>query len=126
MGIDSTVKGFCVQTAVYWGPGVSDGYGGRTFATAVELEPPDNGVRWDGKYQLITDMNGKEVVSRAEVLLVQDVEVQGWLMLGTLNDIASDEDDTDPRTVSGAYEIKAVTKTPMVKSTDVFVRKAYL
>jgi hypothetical protein len=126
MGIDSLIKKVCVQTAVYWGPGVPDGYGGRTFDAPVELEPPTNGVRWDEKVQMITDVNGKEIVSKAEILIVQDVETQGWLMLGTLDDIASDEDENDPKTVTGAYEIKRFDKTPMVMSTDEFVRKAYL
>lgn len=125
MGIDSFIKKVCVQSAVYWGPGTPDGYGGRTFAVPVELEPP-NGVRWDEKVQMVTDMNGKEVVSKAEVLIVQDVEPQGWLMLGILDDVASDEDETNPKTVAGAYEIKRFDKTPMVKSTDEFVRVAYL
>jgi len=126
MSIDSTVKKFCVQTAVYWGPGTPDGYGGRAFDAPVELEPPTNGVRWDEKVQMITDVTGKEIVSKAEILVVQDVEPQGWLMLGTLDDIASDEDETNPKGVSGAYEIRRVDKSPMVKSTTVFVRKVYL
>ena len=127
-GIIKFIKKVTAQTAVYWAAPSADGFGGMSFSDPVELTPP-NGVRWDEKVQLIMDKGitstGKEIVSNAVVLLNQDVEEQGYLYLGSLDDLDSGEQD-DPLTVEGAYEIKQVEKIPLFKSTDEFVRKAYL
>jgi len=129
--IENTVKKFCVQTAVYWGNPVNDGYGGKTFDDPIELLPPSNGVRWEEVTQLITTGNGKEIVSKAKILLCQDVDEGGYLFLGTLDDLDDSSGDSsgayyDPLKTNGAYEIKRFDKTPMVKKTDQFVRTAYL
>ena len=127
-GIIKFIKKVTAQTAVYWAAPSADGFGGMTFSDPVELTPP-NGVRWDEKVQLILDKGvsaaGKEIVSNAVVLLNQDVSEQGYLYLGSLDDLDSGEQD-DPLIVEGAYEIKQVEKIPLFKSTDEFVRKAYL
>ena len=127
-GIIKFIKKVTAQTAVYWAAPSADGFGGMTFSDPVELTPP-NGVRWDEKVQLILDKgvsaDGKEIVSNAVVLLNQDVSEQGYLYLGSLDDLDSGEQD-DPLIVEGAYEIKQVEKIPLFKSTDEFVRKAYL
>lgn len=122
MGITKYIKKVCVQTAVYWGSPVNDGYGKYTFATAVELTPP-NGVRWEETTAVVTDNNGKEIISKAKILIVQDVEEQGYLYLGALDDLDS---DPDPMEVEGAYEIIRVDKTPLYRATDKFVRTIYL
>jgi len=128
-GLIKFVKKVCVQTAVYWAAPEADGYGGMSFSDPVELTPPTNGVRWDEKVQLILDKGttdtGKEIISNAVVLLNQDVVEQGYLYLGSLDDLDSGEQD-DPLTVEGAWEIKQVEKIPLFRSTDEFIRKAYL
>ena len=128
-GIEKIVKKFCVQTAVYWAPAVSDGYGGMVFAEPVEID-----CRWDIKSKLITtgagssvttNPVGEQIISTAEVLVMQDLQVQGYLFLGTLDDLDSDQ-LLDPRKKEGSYKILRFDKIPMVMSTTEFVRKAYL
>lgn len=107
------------QTAVYWGNPTSDGYGGYTWDDPVELD-----CRWTQVTRLVKDANGKEVVSGASVQVDQDVDLDGYLFLGDLDDLDSSE-EADPTTVSGAYKILAFDKTPTVKA-DAYFRMAYL
>ena len=118
MGISKFIEKVCVQTAVYWGSPVEDGQGGMTFADPVEIA-----CRWDISTTVISDSQGREVVSRAIILLTQDVDEEGYLYLGELDDLDS---DPDPREVQGAYSIKQFSKVSMIKSTTEFVRTAYL
>ena len=126
MGKDKFIQKFCVQTAVYWGTPVQGGYGAKTFA-----DPVDISVRWDGITQVITDARtgagkGKEITSTVQVLLYQNMDVEGYLYLGSVDDFDSDVDTANPKTIDGAYEIKKFEKRPFVKSTSDFVRTAYL
>jgi hypothetical protein len=114
------VESVCVQTSVYWGSPSPDGYGGYTFADPVEIS-----CRWDGKTQMVKGADGKEVVSRAEIMILQDVNEGGYLYLGELADLDSDEEE-NPMKLEGAYEILRFDKTPLFQSTSEFVRKAYL
>ena len=123
MGIEKFIQKVCVQTAVYWGNPKSDGYGGMTFDDPVDIL-----CRWDvGSSKLpnvIGDGRGNEIITRAEILVTQDLDEQGWLYLGSLSEL--DPESNDPKLVDGAYEIKRFDKIPMIKKTDVFVRKAYI
>ena len=120
MSLQAFIKSVCVQTAVYWGTPVSDGRGGFTYADPVEIK-----CRWDDQANLITDFRGQEVASQARLLLTEDVDLQGILYLGTLDNLDSTE-EADPKTVEGAYEIIRFDKNPEFASTTNFVRQAYL
>ncbi len=124
-GIEKTVKRFCVQTAVYWGNPVSNKKGGYTFDTPVELAPP-NGVRWEDRSEIKRMPNGTIELSRASVLLLQDVDKFGYLYLGELSDFDSSVDTDDPINIEGAYLIIERDKIPMVRKTDEFVRTVWL
>ena len=113
------IDSVCVQTAVYWGNPTSDGYGGTTYDDPVEIS-----CRWEEKITLIQNIQGEEVVSKAEILLTQDVAANGLLFLGTLTDLDSGEEE-DPMTVD-AWTILRFDKTPLFQSTDEFVQKAYV
>lgn len=114
------VSSVCVQTAVYWGSPEPDGFGGYSYGDPVEIA-----CRWDGKVQRITNDKGEEVVSKAEVLVTEDLDMGGMLFLGSLNDLDSDQMDA-PENVDGAYKIELFTKNPLFRSTSEFVRVAYL
>lgn len=118
MGIDKFIKKVCVQTAVYWDAPIDDGYGGFIYSVPVEID-----CRWQDKSEMITNSKGINEICGAEILLTQDVETGGWLFLGTLDDIDS---SPDPMEVEGAYMIARFDKIPMIKSTTIFVRKAFL
>ena len=123
MGMESFIARLCVQTAVYWGSPTSDGYGGKTFADPVEIS-----CRWEDIVENINRVGarlGEEIVSMAQVYVTTDVEEQGYLFLGTLDDLDSDE-EADPTKIVKAYMINRFDKIPVLRSTTEFLRKAYL
>jgi len=123
MGILNYIKRVAVQTAVYWGSPVNDGYGGFTFATAIEVK-----VRWDEKVRTISDPFGTYKLSKASVLVQQDMDYNGYLYLGTIAEIQANAlyTLTNPKTIPTAFPIIAYDKIPLIKSTTKFVRTVYL
>lgn len=107
------------QTAVYWRSPTPDGMGGFTYDDPEEID-----CRWTASTQVITASNGDQVVCRAEVQVDQDLDEQGLLYLGTLDDLESSEEE-DPSTVDAAYSIRRFDKIPGIRA-DRFFRKAYL
>ena len=116
-GIEKVVAKFCVETAVYWGNPQPDGYGGVVYDSPVEIS-----VRWEDKTRIVTDKDGKEMLSLAEVLVTEDLDAGGMLTLGGLSDLTS---EGEPATGS-RHEILSISKIPMIKSTTDFVRTVYL
>lgn len=108
------------QTAVYWGSPVEDGSGGKTYATPVEIK-----CRWEDRQIVVSEEDGKEISSSSQVFTTEDLEEQGYLFLGTLDDLTV-ENRIDPKLVNKAYEIARVSAVPAVGSTTVFVKKVYL
>ena len=126
MSIASYVKRLCEQTAVYWGNPQDDGKGGFTYDDPVEIK-----CRWeDGTEVISTEDKGKvrELVSKAQVWVLQDVDEEGYLYLGTLDseDALDSAEEDNPATVQGAYRIKVFEKTPVMRKSDEFIRKVYL
>ena len=120
MGIEKFIKKISVQTAVYWGNPENDGSGGFVFDEPVEIK-----CRWEDKIQTVDNSDGSEVVSDAFILTNEDLDEEGYLFLGTLDDIDSDE-LSDPKSKSGARKIVNQSKIPMIRSTTEFVRLYYL
>lgn len=118
--IEKLISKFAVQTAVYWDASEINSFGESEFSTGVEIK-----VRWDGITELIRNKQGKEIMSNAKILTNEDLNMEGWLYLGTLAGLSSSE-KINPIIVSGAYEIQKIEKIPFVKSTDSFVRTIYL
>jgi hypothetical protein len=107
------------QKAVYWGGPASDGATGRTFDAAVEIS-----VRWEERNELFVDSTGQERTSRAIILVPQDVDLGGYLYLGTLVSLDSSE-EADPFELDDAHEILQFSKVPD-RSGTVFVRTVWL
>lgn len=101
------------QTATYWAKTGNDGVGWFTFSTPTILA-----CRWEDKNEVITDAEGKEIISDAKVFLGQDVVLSGFLYLGVST-------EADPADVDGAKEIKKFNKTPDLTGTE-FEYKAWL
>lgn len=127
-GIEKVAKRFCVQTAVYWGSPINDGFGGFTFADPVEIK-----CRWEDKAEvnigwLSTGFPSNLILSKASVMVLQDLDLQGYLYLGSLSKLSTDYDGAipDPIEIQGAYIIHRFDKVPMVRKTDEFVRIAWL
>ena len=120
MSIDQFIQRVCTQTAVYWGNPVKDGYGKYTsFDAAKEID-----CRWVEKSELYMDNQGVERVCYAVVLVQEDMVEEGYLFLGTLNDLDSDQ-VLDPTLKDKAFLIKKFHKVPDLKGQD-YVRKVYL
>lgn len=122
-GIEKVTARFCVETAVYWGNPQNDGYGGFAFDTPVEIP-----CRWENKSEvnigwLSSGHPGNSFECKASVLVTQDVDLQGYLFLGTLSDI---DIALNPIDIQGAYPIHRFDKIPMVRKKDEFVRTAWL
>ena len=80
------LKKFFNQTAIYWGSPDADGFGGFTFADPVEVK-----VRWTVKQEKFLSSQGtgngvEEILSRVVVLAETDFDMNGKMILGTLND----------------------------------------
>ena len=131
MGIGALLTRNCTQTCVYWAGPTNDGAGGFDFDDPVEIA-----CRWEGKIQVVKDDDAKggEIECVAIVYLLQDVDEEGYLFLGTLDDLEALEDSSEnssggwynPTVVENAYKIKQFEKIPALGSTTQFVRRAYL
>ena len=107
------------QTAVYWAPYLSDGFGNVTFADPVEIA-----VRWENKIELFIDNQGKEQKSAAVVYPVSAVLLEGYLYLGTLLALSSAEEN-DPKSIITAKEIRGVSASINIRGTQTLY-KAWL
>lgn len=87
---------------------------------AIDYERDDEPMagRWNETSELFMDANGREVVSRAKVILEGDVTVGDYLYWGT-----STADD--PREVSGAFKVRRFQRTPDLNAVQ-FLRTAFL
>jgi len=131
MGIETFINQVCKQTAVYWGSPIADGYGGYDYGDPEEIK-----CRWADEQQMFQSDDGAQLVSKAVVLVTEDVDMDGLLYLGTLDDLEDLYDDSegdssgvwyDPFQIeTGLCIIKKFTKVPAIRSTTEFVRKAYL
>lgn len=108
-----------IQSFVYWGNPVNNGYGGYTFDVPVEITG-----RIENKAEKIIDSKGAEISSHSVIFLTQDVQEGGWIFEGELSDIAS-SDIANPEDVPGAREIRVFKKVPNITATD-YERKAFL
>lgn len=125
-GINGLLARTCKQTAVYWAAPTKDGYGGMSFSDPVEIS-----VRWEEMTQVVSDAKGNEVTSRAVVYLTQDVDEEGMLYLGTLDDLYDSLESSlgaldDPKEIEDVFIIKRFQKLPVLSSATEFLRKAYL
>jgi hypothetical protein len=119
-GLTDMLKRNCPQVCVYWGTPNDDGYGGFTWTSPVEIY-----CRFEDKEQLIRLDDGTQISSRAVVYVLQDVDLEGVMYLGTLADLSVSE-EADPKTVDKAYIIKKFEKSPVLGSTTEFMRKVWL
>jgi hypothetical protein len=127
MGIEDNIAYNCSDTCVYWQSLGEDGNGGKIFADPIELN-----CRWENISQVVTDNKGAEISSRALVFITQDIEEEGMLYHGTLEELydshatdSSAGEVDNPMTIDGAFIIKRFQKTPSLDGLS-FLRKAYL
>jgi len=120
MGIEATLKRLAKQTAVYWSSPTAGADGSNSFSTGVEIK-----CIWLDTKEKVIDNNGKEVVGSGAVYVLQDLDEEGMLFLGSLSDLTAAE-KLDPKLVSMASEIRIFKKTPSLHLSGKFIRKALL
>lgn len=107
------------QTCVYWAPNGFNTFGEQQFVDPVEVN-----CRWEDKAQQFVDKEGKESVSSSIIYPAQALLLGGYVCLTTLAALSSEEEG-DPKTVSGAKEIRNVSASTNIKATEWFY-KAWL
>jgi len=105
------------QKAVYWAPSAPDDFGKPQYESPEEID-----CRWEDSIEEFIGPNGDREMSRAKLIVNQDLLVKGYLWLGELTDLT---DEDVPENNSGAWEIRAFLKTPNFKGTA-FLREVYL
>lgn len=118
MSITSFIRKVAVQTVVYWEFEGLDQFSSPQFADPVERK-----VRWDETSEVVSDSNGREFVSRAQLLIPDDMKEQSYVWLGELADLPA---NPDPLETQGAYEIKKMDRHPLFRSQTLDVFIAYL
>lgn len=106
------------HTCVYWPAPINNGYGGFSWGDPVELE-----CRWEEAAKLFSNREGQEIIGAIAVQVTVDVEQNGMMKLGMLDDLESGEYN-DPVS-AGALPIVRFDKVPTVKG-DQFYRVAFL
>lgn len=119
-GLISFIKKVCVQTAVYWDSPTPDGYGGYTYANPIEIK-----CRWDSVLEQIRTEKNTAIMSKARILVTQEVKNGGYLYLGDLASLSQEHKD-NPITTPEAYPIQRIDENPLFRSTDKFVRTVWL
>jgi hypothetical protein len=110
------IRKFLKQKAVYWGAPVPDGFGGHTYADPIEIP-----CRWTDKQELFVNYAGDQVLSKAKLMVDQDLVVKGMVALMQLVDLSSTQLPAD----NNAFEIRAFQKMPDVRA-KMYVRQAWL
>jgi hypothetical protein len=104
---------------VYWGNPVNNGYGGYTFDEPIEIN-----CRWEATGIVNFQHNGVEVQAKHEVYVDRDVDEEGYLWFGLLEDVDSGLIAT-PIDIEDAEMIVRFDKIPNLRGTK-YTRKAFL
>lgn len=122
MSITNLMNKTCTQTAVYWGNPTLNVYNTRSYDAPVEIL-----CRWEGKQQVLKmfDAKGRIIEYVGIVYVLQDLDTDGCLFLGTLDDLDAGAYE-QPEVMENVYPIKQFEKLPTLGSTTEFLRKAYL
>jgi hypothetical protein len=91
------------HTATYWGSPTPDGSGGETYDAPAALS-----VRWEERAEQEFDPQGETFTSMARVYTSIDLDVGGYLYLGTSVVV-------DPGTVVGAFKIRQFRRIPSLR-----------
>lgn len=106
---------------MYWGSPNATEDGSLSLATPVEIN-----CMWHDTSEVFKDKNGKEKVSRAKVFVTQDIDDEGILYHGRLDDLTAAQ-KSNPLILNTAFEIAAINKVPQLSlNTNVYARKIML
>jgi len=101
------------QTAVYWGAPTNTGEPDLSYPSPVEIS-----CRWEEVDGRVLDPLSNDEVDKSTVYVDRDVEVGGYLWLGSLS-----EAPEDPTTLREAVRITGFQKLPNLRAKE-FLRIA--
>lgn len=104
------------QTAIYWSPGIGDGFGSVVYGPAVEII-----CRWQDVAVLFRSSDGEEKTSSAVVYVDRVLQIKGMIVLGSLTDELAYSDPI----AAEAREIRQVGVSPSLRA-DKQLNKVYL
>lgn len=107
------------QVCSYWAAPSYSSAGAITYAQPIDLK-----CRWEDTQIKYTTAQGEEKISRSVVYVGQDLDLGGWLALGTVAALST-EQKNNPALVDGAGRIQNFSKVPNMKAKE-FLRKATL
>ena len=115
------ISDICIHTAVYWGSPQNNGFGRMTYDDPVEIS-----CFWIDEQETLIDNDGKEWVTKAKVFVLQDIDEQGVLYLGSLSGLTDSQKSDPVASLDKAREVKRFLKTPSLYDDDTYVRKVIL
>lgn len=115
------ISDICIHTAVYWGSPQNNGFGRMVYDDPVEVS-----CFWIDQQETLVDNDGKEWVTHATVFVLQDMDEQGVLYLGSLSGLTDSQKSDPVANLDKAREIKRFLKTPSLYDDDTYVRKVIL
>lgn len=92
------------QTCTYWAPGERDIHGKMTY-----MAPVQKACRWEEISLTFQDKRGEEHQSKSRVFMEDDVDVDGYVMLGTSS-------EADPTSLETAFEIQQKSRIPNLRA----------
>lgn len=115
------ISDICIHTAVYWGGPQNNGFGRMVYDDPVEIS-----CFWIDEQETLIDNDGKEWVTKAKVFVLQDIDEQGVLYLGSLSGLTDSQKSDPVASLDKAREVKRFLKTPSLYDDDTYVRKVIL
>ncbi len=100
------------QIATYWAPGEPDGTGGYEYAPSVPIK-----CRWQDTQTILRNAAGRSVASEHTVYVDRVLEMNGYLVLGAVDDAAA-----SPLDVPLSKLILKVYTTQDLDNTETLIR----
>lgn len=119
----SRILGRRTQTALLWPlTGYNDNGDPVVSDTAVELAPPDEGVRWEPVEREVTGPNGSPIQINAAACVDRDIAVGSIMWLGGLADIPG----TGDAPTADLMQVVSFDKVPHLREIGTFYREVGL
>jgi len=118
--IERYIKRISKDKAVYWPSPTPREDGSNSYGAPIEIN-----CFWKDGFQSIPDRDMREVSVKALIYVSQDLDEQGMLYKGRLQDLTAAE-KADPRLVERAYEITKFVKTPSLHLRNQYNRQVYI
>jgi hypothetical protein len=114
------LKKFYTQDIVYWAPSTNGVYNYPTFSDPIGITG-----RWTDKREIVKNDGGEDILSSAILYTDTDLLINGYVMLGDIDDIDSSITGPEDNNLTDVRKIIAKENSPTKKGTE-FVRRVWL